>query len=129
MCLAYKAGRVHEFPIKKVSKAKPQKDQTYYIYEYAGKILLYKRPQKGIWGGLYSLPEIDLNKGVYQETIVEGQKHKFTHFDLLYHVKTYSLLDPAMIKLSSAIWVEKSNINKLGLPKPIKEAIGIYLKS
>ena len=67
------------------------------LLERAGAILLEKRPDAGIWGGLWSLPEIDLATDVarhckarFLADVVVGDEldpieHGFTHYQLTIH--------------------------------------------
>lgn len=57
-CIAYRHEQQTEFPGKKPKKTLPIRQiQLLLLYDNQGKILLEKRPAKGIWGGLWSLPE------------------------------------------------------------------------
>jgi A/G-specific adenine glycosylase len=59
-----------------------------------GRVLLERRPARGIWGGLYSLPELPaedsprdwcarmLGAAVAAERVLATIEHAFTHFDL-----------------------------------------------
>ena len=59
-----------------------------------GRVLLERRPARGIWGGLYSLPELPaedsprewcarmLGAAVAVERVLATIEHAFTHFDL-----------------------------------------------
>ena len=54
-------GRVAELPSPRPKKTLPQRAVRVLVLERAGTILLEKRPAAGIWAGLWSLPEIDLD--------------------------------------------------------------------
>lgn len=57
-CKALAGDRIAEFPGKKPKKALPVNAVNMLIVRNeAGDVLLEKRPDSGIWGGLYSLPE------------------------------------------------------------------------
>ncbi len=58
-CKGYQSGKPENYPGKKPPKTTPVKTTVMLVLRNpAGDILLYQRPAKGIWGGLWSLPEI-----------------------------------------------------------------------
>ena len=93
-CVALASNRVSELPTAKPRKAVPVKSTRMMIIMDRGDVLLEKRPSSGIWGGLWSLPEVDseseptmdchVRYGV--EGSVDGElpllEHTFTHFRL-----------------------------------------------
>lgn len=56
-CLAYAQGRQLELPHKKPKKQKPIKRTFMYIPFLNGNVYMKKRPQQGIWGGLFGFYE------------------------------------------------------------------------
>src|SRR5476649_403380 len=59
-CEAHMLGLETRYPIPKPRKAVPQKRTLMPLLANAeGAILLYRRPSTGLWGGLWSLPELD----------------------------------------------------------------------
>ena len=63
-CIALRDGRVDELPTPRATKVLPQRAVRVLLIERAGEILLEKRPAIGIWGGLWSLPELDVEADV-----------------------------------------------------------------
>lgn len=93
-CVAFAQNLVSKLPTPKPKKISPQKETTMMILLYGNEVVLEKRPQKGIWGGLWSLPEISMLE-IASEVAkmrfgleVEAQEplpivhHAFTHFKL-----------------------------------------------
>ncbi len=93
-CVAHARGLTAEIPQARPARVLPHRKTTMLVLQHAGEVLLVKRPPTGIWGGLWSLPEIgdadDVNSiclrrfgahvsGVTQLPVVE---HGFTHFKL-----------------------------------------------
>ncbi len=84
---------VTQFPGRKPKKAKPLRATTMVIAKHDGHVYLERRPEAGIWGGLWSLPEIgsgDVHDWC-QETLESGAgkveewqplRHCFSHYDL-----------------------------------------------
>lgn len=93
-CQAFSRNEVTRFPFSKPKKNKPVK-QTYMLIEEnaQGQIHLYKRGDKGIWAGLWSLPQFDLWEQVCEylesqaenpESLVKWKsfRHTFSHYHL-----------------------------------------------
>lgn len=96
-CKAYQNDTVAHYPESKPKKDKPLKKSTLLMLRNStGHILLEQRPSSGIWGGLWSFPEHDLQSLDALTTWVKQQfhysvthltpwkpfRHSFTHFDL-----------------------------------------------
>ena len=59
-CLARLHGEIDRYPGKKPARALPIRSVTMFILQGSeGHVLLEKRPPSGIWGSLYSLPQIE----------------------------------------------------------------------
>ncbi len=58
-CLAARQGNPQDYPGKKPKKALPEKQRfALVLRNQSGEIMLEKRPPSGIWGGLWSFPEL-----------------------------------------------------------------------
>jgi A/G-specific adenine glycosylase len=136
-CLAFQLDRVSEFPFKKPKKVLPIKTtQMLLIKNSKQEILLYQRNLQGIWGGLWSLPEITLQHNIadwcHNELdleinhiqIVDAFRHTFTHYHLDIH--------PVIIKTTTARamkpwrWCNQTILKTLGLPKPVSYLLNTY---
>ena len=58
-CLAHAQGLADVLPTAHARKVIPERSTTMLILEHDGHLLLEQRPQAGIWGGLWSLPEAE----------------------------------------------------------------------
>jgi len=94
-CRAYQTGRVAELPTRKPKIVLPVRAKRLLIIRNEqGDYLMEKRPAAGIWGGLWSLPELAMNQSVtemvsqnWQLTVNEHSdlpvfRHTFSHFHL-----------------------------------------------
>ncbi|WP_440615269.1 A/G-specific adenine glycosylase [Cysteiniphilum sp. 6C5] len=117
ICLSFASERVDQYPRKKIKVAKAIQSAVFHLYQYQDELLLIKKPNKGIWGGLYSLPETALSIGEYSHMLCEEQKHIFTHIELYYDIKVYQLTQKVII--DDACWVNKDNIKEYALPAPL----------
>lgn len=134
-CLAYQQGRPQQYPTKKASTKKPTKQvQMLLIKNAKGQWLLERRPERGIWGGLWCFPEypMELSGDVflaqhyqYQADLVETlacYKHEFSHYKLeifpsIYQLHPNSTTLPLGEK-KETIWYDGKQ-TMVGLPKPV----------
>lgn len=92
-CAAFTAGTIDEYPGRKPKKSKPLKQTTMVLAVSDGAVYLERRPPAGIWGGLWSLPELgaskldewcrgkfDADKGSTESW--QTLRHSFSHYDL-----------------------------------------------
>ena len=60
-CLARQRGEVERYPGRKPTRTLPVRRVVMFVLQdEAGRVLLEKRPPNGVWGSLYSLPEVEL---------------------------------------------------------------------
>lgn len=92
-CAALQTESVALFPGKKPKKAKPLKTTTMVLAEADDHVLLERRPEAGIWGGLWSLPEVNdssiedwCDDALAAEAVSTESwdivRHSFSHYDL-----------------------------------------------
>jgi A/G-specific adenine glycosylase len=94
-CQALKQNRVAELPSKKTRKALPVRTKRLLVIRNKkGEYLMEKRPSSGIWGGLWSLPELAMDEAVDESVArnwhlivnnfsdLPAFRHTFSHFHL-----------------------------------------------
>ena len=94
-CQAYQTNRVAELPTRKPKKVLPVREKRLLIIRNEkGAYLMEKRLPAGIWGGLWSLPELAMDQSVdetvsrsWQMTVNDYRdlpvfRHTFSHFHL-----------------------------------------------
>jgi A/G-specific adenine glycosylase len=92
-CIAFRDNRVHRLPTPRPRKILPERETALLLMVAQGRILLEKRPNRGIWGALWSLPEMRMNENVIEYCMRLGINvqpmsqmgaftHTFTHFRL-----------------------------------------------
>lgn len=90
-CKAFQQNRVTEFPTKKSRKAIPVRQKRFLIIRNEqGGMLMEKRPPTGIWGGLWSLPELAMEESVDAAVAQNWQLKVRTHCDLPAFRHTFS---------------------------------------
>ncbi len=93
-CHAFKHDLTAQLPQPKPKKKRPVRHTfMLLLIDEQDRLLLFKRPNQGIWGGLYSLPEFAQVRdyeaalkqaGIKLKYLIKGEnlKHIFTHFEL-----------------------------------------------
>jgi A/G-specific adenine glycosylase len=91
-CDGFAMGAPETLPVKAKKAAKPQRHGTIFWLERAGKVLLVRRPDKGLLGGMRALPTgpwadaapgfADAPAQADWRMLDTGVAHGFTHFDL-----------------------------------------------
>ncbi|GDX54332.1 A/G-specific adenine glycosylase [Methylophilaceae bacterium] len=133
-CLAFQKGKVHLIPAPRPQKKIPTESTHMIIIKYHDEILLVKRPQSGIWGGLWSLPQHE-NTSITPKTWIK--KHfgleasllkkdlkastTFTHFKLDI---TYSILEAKSQRSKIPhTWLALNHIEGAAIPSIIKKIL------
>lgn len=100
------------------------------LWDDEGRVLLQRRPPTGIWGGLWSLPEIapdDDPVGWCRETLACGARlrsdlsplrHGFTHFelDILPRMLDLEALPERVMDAGDWLWYNPRSPQQIGLP-------------
>lgn len=90
-CIARTTSSIEEYPGKKPKKSRPQKSTTMLMVLDQARVYMERRPEQGIWGGLWSFPEVvdidawcEQRLGPGERTFESWQvmRHSFSHFDL-----------------------------------------------
>jgi len=92
-CMALRTNSVGDYPGRKPKVNKPLRTTTMILASTGGQVYLERRPEAGIWGGLWSLPElgertldewcIDVLGSAATETLPwDVLRHSFSHYDL-----------------------------------------------
>ena len=135
-CVAYRSGRQHELPSPKPARARRLR-QVFMLAAVRddGDVLLERRPERGIWGGLWCLPEFAsaTEAADYARRVLQGAtarlvplaavEHAFTHFDLVItplvaHCSGPEEAEPG--QGAATRWYRAREPANLGLPAPIR---------
>ncbi|WP_263146980.1 A/G-specific adenine glycosylase [Pseudomonas sp. RIT-PI-AD] len=135
-CRAHLLGLETRYPWPKPRKELPQKRTLMpLLANREGAILLYRRPSSGLWGGLWSLPELDdldalaplasrhaLQLG--ERRALPGLTHTFSHFQLA--------IEPWLVRVEGEVpavvegdwlWYNLATPPRLGLAAPVKKLL------
>lgn len=139
-----------KFPAKKPKKTLPERQAYFLILKAGSKVLLQKREEKGIWGGLFAFPQFsslaELEKCELMNDLSISQqlttfRHTFSHFHLditpiLVEVnlqkkdKKLPLVAQenagnylSSISSKADYWYDFSQHNEIGLATPVKRIL------
>ena len=130
LCVARAGGQPLTYPVK-TRKLKRSSATLWLLWAVnaQGQVWLHKRPARGIWAGLFSLPVFEDEAGLLQ-ACPEGRqaryiapwKHVLTHRDLHLH-PVQMQVDAGQSPQSEGRWVDASSWPQLGLPAPIRSLL------
>jgi A/G-specific adenine glycosylase len=130
-CRAFASGRTAEVPAARRRGARRLRHAHMIFALSAGRVLLERRPPRGIWGGLWTAPEFP--DATSAEAFLAARfaragparrlppiRHAFTHFDLEIEPWVLELPAPAADAADGeARWHELGAANAVGLPAPV----------
>lgn len=135
-CRALAAGTIDDYPGRKPAKSRPLKKTTMVLAVSGNAVFLERRPPVGIWGGLWSLPELDdgevrewcertLDSRADSIESWQTLRHSFSHFDLD--------IQPVMVRVGSSsrkvadgdgtIWHQIDDLPPGGIAAPVQKLI------
>ncbi|HEY9147122.1 MAG TPA: A/G-specific adenine glycosylase [Thiobacillus sp.] len=133
-CIAHTRGRISELPAPRPKKTLPEKQVQMLLLLDRGELMLEKRPSQGIWGGLWSLPELAPDAdaaghcrdrfgfiALTQQALPQFT-HSFTHFRL--HIRPVELhLAPRHNTPPGQIWMPLADALDAALPAPVRTLV------
>jgi len=137
-CRARMLGLQEELPTRRPARSLPVKSTVFaMVQNRAGQILLQRRPESGIWGGLWSFPEcppetdvvdwISDRFGSEVELVTRARslRHTFTHFHLdIVPVHLLLRRDDLGVRDQVAVqWMSPESATGMGLAAPVRKLI------
>lgn len=130
LCEARLNAAIEMYPGKKPRKSLPVRATTMLIVESDGEFLLEKRPATGVWGGLWSFPELsgtdpgpflqDHGLNPTGQEAIEPFRHTFTHFHLdITPVKVSVTPVTDISEADRFCWYDPARPTELGLSNPV----------
>ncbi len=136
-CVARSSNAIERLPRPRQRRVVPLRRAAFFLFHYDGRVLLQRRPDSGIWGGLWCLPQsayassplsreqAELEIRAVAPTAVGAAidavarfTHGFTHFTLEATVWRIALKQP--LELVDSRLVDAMALRELALPQPIK---------
>ena len=137
-CVAYRNGTVARYPSARVRRALPTRAANFLVLETRnGELLLERRPPQGIWGGLWSFPELDDADDYRAWCVTRGLDvrgtptrlppihHTFTHFRLVITPLVCPVVTRGVPSMDSDrwLWYNSAAPAQVGLAKPVSAII------
>ena len=133
-CIAHTRRRTAELPTPRPKKTLPERRVQMLLLLDRGELLLEKRPARGIWGGMWSLPELPADHDptlhcrerfgftVRNPQALPQLSHSFTHFKL--HIQPVQLQLAGRYTASPGqIWLPPIDALDAALPAPIRKLV------
>ncbi|OHC90868.1 MAG: A/G-specific adenine glycosylase [Sideroxydans sp. RIFOXYB12_FULL_59_6] len=133
-CVAYGSGRVAQLPAPRPRKQLPERETTFLLLKHGSEIMLEKRPDSGIWGGLWCAPQVAntaVNEFLQQNGMEMLQRceldaftHVFTHFKL--HIRPVLIelaRKPVMVRQPGYIWLGVAEALGAAIPSPVRQLL------
>lgn len=135
-CVALRDGLTDRLPAARPTKVLPQRETALLVLARAGEVMLEKRPPTGIWGGLWSFPELGLDEDPRQVSArrygaaiapieaLELIEHGFTHFRLLLRpwLAPVTALTP-QANDPGRLWLPVGDAVGAAVPAPIRKLL------
>jgi A/G-specific adenine glycosylase len=134
-CSARRSGRQHEIPAPRRPLLRHRRSVFMVVALHSdGEVLLERRPDSGVWGGLWCLPEFGTASaaGAFIRDSLGGEwhdpqplanlEHAFTHFDLSITpllVRCAGASRPAQVGEAGRLWYNIRSPARIGLPAPV----------
>ncbi len=137
-CVAHIEGRTSELPAPRPRKPLPERRVQMLLLFDRGELMLEKRPARGIWGGLWSLPEFPHDGDPVVQCrdryglVAQSQQalpelsHSFTHFRLYIRPVTLQLA-PRLDTSPGQIWLPPNDALKTALPTPVRKLVAQHV--
>lgn len=132
-CIAHLNNLTDKLPSPKPRKKLPEKETIFLMLIKQDKILLEKRPNNGIWGGLWCPLEIPAgenstthcqkNYGLDVRIIgdIPPMNHTFTHFKLRIHPHLLKVVSPVNTLEQKGKWITLDDALVSAIPSPVKK--------
>jgi A/G-specific adenine glycosylase len=134
-CVARREGRPEAYPVKTRKLRRGTRRHALLWLQQGGRWWLVQRPERGVWAGLWSLPEfesVDALQAIAHGWPGQGEAlpaiaHALTHFDWTLEPLRWTL--PPRARLPAALaplqgrWFEPREALTLGLPAPIRRLL------
>jgi len=132
-CLARRTGRQQELPAARRARARRMRSVFMVAaLDENGSVLLERRPESGVWGGLWCLPEFDTATAAQafirhslaargrEPQALNAVEHAFTHFSLIIRpLLVHCTGAAAVMEEGASLWYNIRAPARVGLPAPI----------
>jgi A/G-specific adenine glycosylase len=139
LCAAAARGTQSRFPVRGARARRGQREHVWLWLCWRERVWLVPRPLRGIWAGLWSLPEFDAATDFDAATrswpgrveTLQSFTHTLTHLDWTLHPRRWKLpsetSEAGVAALTGAWpagrWFDAASALALGLPAPLRRLL------
>jgi A/G-specific adenine glycosylase len=133
-CIAHTQRRTADLPTPRPRRILPERQVQMLLLLDRGELMLEKRPSNGIWGGMWSLPELPpgidptshcrehFGFTARSQLALHQFSHSFTHFKL--HIQPVQMqLAPRHASPAGRIWLPPVDALDAALPAPVRKLV------
>jgi A/G-specific adenine glycosylase len=136
-CFARRTGRQQELPAPRVARSRRTR-RVFMVLALngSGGVLLERRPESGVWGGLWCPPEFHTATAAHayirgslvasadEPRALAAVEHAFTHFDLVIRPLLVRCAGAAFVmEQGASVWYNTRAPARVGLPAPIRSLL------
>jgi len=135
-CVARRTGQVDRLPAPRPRRPLPQREVQWLVVVRAGEVLLEKRAPVGLWGGLWSFPEIgpEEDPAAWCARVLEARPQALAALEPLTHVFTHFALriHPRLLRVGRAperaaqpgwLWLPVLEAAQGAVPTPVRRVL------
>lgn len=126
-CVALANNLQQDLPIRKKSKDKPIRQGDFVLVVHGQRVLLKQKKARGVWHGLWNLPELKELEEINPQSIAMGPKwlefrHTFSHFHLDCSI-FQAVVDQRLSLPEGWVWYNCECPPPIGLATPMQKII------
>ncbi|MBE7417358.1 MAG: A/G-specific adenine glycosylase [Ideonella sp.] len=138
-CVARRSGRTAELPLKSRRMRRGRRAHVLLWLRHGQQVLLVRRPERGVWAGLWSLPQFDdvpaalaaLDGWPGDGEALAPIEHALTHFDWQLEPLRWSLpartgaplLRAIAARFDASRWLPLADALTMSLPAPVRRLL------
>lgn len=139
-CIALRDGRIAELPARKPRRASPLREASWLVLVHRGEVMLERRPAPGLWGGLWTFPELEMKSAraqcrarygceILRPKELTPLEHGFTHFRLraqpiVCQVRSRS----PRAEAGGRVWLAMDEASRAAIPVPVKAVLAVLTR-
>jgi A/G-specific adenine glycosylase len=140
-CVARREGRIAELPAPRRRRVVPQREATWLVLVSGAEVLLERRAPSGLWGGLWTFPELNgvavkahcrrvLGCEISSARKLAPLEHGFTHFTLRAQPVLCAVRErSACSEGAGRMWLDAADAVHAAVPVPVRAVLQVLAKS